>query len=315
MSIAKDRLKELEKGKCKKPSKKKKDKGLNNRSLYMITLTNFFTHVYELILTINCINKDKFIDSQFGMQKKNIKFNKKFKKLSKLHWDETSEPGSADFNGKLITIYLFHIIREADHLIQRSYSKQYHGEKRFKTCNMLLNNIIERTDLLIVGLLTRDFSYHEPLHAMTQMIILANGDGNLLKVLDDTFAFLEKECKKDNLDPGVIMNNIMKTAYILSTLDLHLKKTPKFIEGDYRGNDEVMKAQVSQLGYAIMKAQSKGRSSLFYDIMMEAKPKIYARWDDVNEYPELAIGCQALNLLMIYMDDPNVTRWIKKMIE
>lgn len=110
------------------------------------------------------------------------------------------------------------------------------------------------------------------------------------------------------------MNNIMKTAYILATMNLKLKKTPEFIDGDYSSDDVLMRKQIAQLGYAIMKAEAKGASSFFYDIMIEAKPKIYCRWADVNEYPELCVGCQALYLLMIYMDNPDVTRWVNKMI-
>ena len=320
MSLAKNRLKELDKGKVagvdkSSGKKKKKEKTLSKRAVYSITMTNFFGHLFELILMINNINESEYLDSKLGMQKRNIKLNKKFKRLSSLNWHMASEPGSVDFNGKMVTIYLFHIIYEIDRLIQRTYAKQYHDEKRFKVYNMLLNNIIERTDLIVVGLLTRDFSYSEPLHAMTQMMILASGkDGNILKVVDESFKFLDKECGNQTVDSGVIMNNIMKTAYILATMNLKLKKTPEFIDGDYSSDDVLMRKQIAQLGYAIMKAEAKGASSFFYDIMIEAKPKIYCRWADVNEYPELCVGCQALYLLMIYMDNPDVTRWVNKMI-
>ena len=189
MSNEKNRLKELDKGKVagvdkSSGKKKKKEKTLSKRAVYSITMTNFFGHLFELILMINNINESEYLDSKLGMQKRNIKLNKKFKRLSSLNWHMPSEPGSVDFNGKMVTIYLFHIIYEIDRLIQRTYAKQYHDEKRFKVYNMLLNNIIERTDLMVVGLLTRDFSYSEPLHAMTQMMILASGkDGNILKVI------------------------------------------------------------------------------------------------------------------------------------
>ena len=319
MNAVKQRIKELEHGSIagidKKKEKKKKEKTLGNKAVYSITMSNFFSHIFEMILSINNIDEDEYMDKKLGMQKRNIKFNKKFKELSSINWDDKSEFGSSQFRGKLATIYLFHLVKDIDRLIARTYTREYKGSKRFKVYNMLLNNIITRSDMLIVGLLTRDLSYAEPLQAMTQMIILANGkDGDLLKMINDSISFLEKECSNPTVDEGVILNNIMKTAYILSTMNLKLKKTPKFIEGDYRRNDNVMKNQIGQLGYAIMKAQIKGNESLFYDLMMETNPKLYTRFEDVNDYPEVCVGCQALYLLQLYVDNPDVTKWINKMI-
>lgn len=316
---AKERLKDLEKGKqigfeSSKP-KKKKEKTLSRKVTYTITMSNFFSHVFELILSINNIDETKYLSKKHGVQKRDIRLNKKFKRLSGLDWDHSSEIGSFNFNGKLATVFLFHILYEVDHVIAKTYSRQYRDAKRFKVYNMLLNKIIERCDLLVVGLLTRDFSYSEPMHAMTQMLILANGnDGNILKTMEESFKFLEKECRNPSVDEGVVLNNVMKTAYILATMNMKLKKTPKFIEGDYRNDDATIRKQVAQLGFAIMKAESKGAKSLFYDMMIEANPKIMCRFPDVNEFPELCVGYQALTLLMLYMDNPDVTRWVKKMM-
>lgn len=321
MNAVKTRLKELENGKIAgvdksdQSSKKKKGKSLGNKIIYSIAMTNFFTHIFEMILMINNIDEIEYLDSKIGMQKRNIKFNKKFKELSSLDWDSKSEIGSLQFRGKLATIYLFHLIKTVDRLITRTYVKEYKGEKRFKVYNMLLNNIIQRSDMLIVGLLTRDFSYAEPLQAMTQIIIFADGlDGNLLGMIDDSIKFLERNCSDRDIDSGIILNNLMKTAYILATMNTKLKKTPEFISGDYTNDDETMKHQIGQLGYAIMKAQTKGNNSLFYDLMIEANPKLFTRFSDVNDYPEVCVGCQALYLLMLYVDDPVVTAWINKMI-
>ena len=320
MNEVKQRIKELEHGSIagvtKKKGKKKKEKSLGNKAVYTITMSNFFSHVFEMILAINNIDESEYLDSKYGMMKRNIRLNKKFKRLSSIDWDKRSEFGSLQFRGKLATIYLFHLVKDIDHLIARTYAREYKGSKRFKVYNMLLDNIITRSDMLVVGLLTRDLSYAEPLQAMTQMIIMANGkNGDLLKMINDSISFLEKECTDPTVDEGVILNNIMKTAYILSTMNLKLKKTPKFIEGDYRSNDDVMKNQIGQLGYAIMKAQVKGNESLFYDLMMETNPKLYTRFEDVNDYPEVCVGCQALYLLMLYIDNLAVTKWINKMIK
>ena len=62
MSLAKNRLKELDKGKVagvdkSSSKKKKKEKTLSKRAVYSITMTNFFGHLFELILMINNINE------------------------------------------------------------------------------------------------------------------------------------------------------------------------------------------------------------------------------------------------------------------
>ena len=113
---AKERLKDLEKGKqigfeSSKP-KKKKEKTLTRKATYTITMSNFFSHVFELILSINNIDETKYLSKKHGVQKRDIRLNKKFKRLSGLDWEHSSEIGSFDFNGKLATVFLFHILYE-----------------------------------------------------------------------------------------------------------------------------------------------------------------------------------------------------------
>jgi hypothetical protein len=168
---------------------------------------------------------------------------------------------------------------------------------------------------LIVGILTKDFSYAEPLQAMTQILILSGGyDEEILEKLDTAIKFLEEQCTDPDLDEGIILNNIMKTAFMLATLTLKFKKTPEYIEGDYRDDDELMKKQLGQLGYAIMHSQSKGNKSFFYRIMVEANPAIETRFEDIADFPEISVACQALELLGLYMDNPVVSRYIDTMI-
>jgi hypothetical protein len=294
--------------------KKKKGKKLSQESIYTISLSNFFLHSFELILLINHIDEEEYTDKNYGMLKRNIELNKKFKKLSALDWEHSYDINDVNFRGKFATIFLFKLIRETNKLVKKSYQNSYDSKKRFKVYNHILNKIIERSDLLVTGMLTNDFSYAEPLQAMTQMMLLTGMyDDKILERLDDAIKFLEEQCENPDVEDGIIINNILKTAFMLSTLTLKLKKTPQYIEGDYRTDDETMFKQLGQLGYAIIHSQTKGNRSFFYDVMVEAKPKILTRYD-LNEFPEVAIGCQALLLLELYMDSPVITKYINKMM-
>jgi hypothetical protein len=249
------------------------------------------------------------------MMKRNIVLNKKFKKLSLLDWENPYPVDNAIFRGRFATIYLFQLVQEINKWIKKSYLHSYGDKGKYKVYNHLLNSIMTRSDLLVVGLLSRDFSYAEPFQAMTQMLILSGGyDEEILAKLSEATAFLEEQCGSPEVEEGILLNNIMKTAFMLSTLTLKLKKTPEYIEGDYRDDDELMRKQLGQLGYAIMNSQAKGYKSFFYNIMVEANPEVITRFEDAEEYPELLVGCQALMLLDLYMDDPDVSKYIDTMI-
>jgi hypothetical protein len=320
-SESKKRLKELEKSEKKAgdiyavTEKKSKGKRIKGEALYTISLSNFFSHVFEMILLINNIDEEEYIDSDYGMMKRNIVLNKKFKKLSDLDWENAYPMENPEFRGKFATVYLFHLVREVNRWIKKTQLYCYKDKKKYKVYNHLLDNIITRSDLLIVGVLTKDFSYAEPLQAMTQILILSGGyDEEILEKLDTAIKFLEEQCTDPDLDEGIILNNIMKTAFMLATLTLKFKKTPEYIEGDYRDDDELMKKQLGQLGYAIMHSQSKGNKSFFYRIMVEANPAIETRFEDIADFPEISVACQALELLGLYMDNPVVSRYIDTMI-
>lgn len=321
MANANQRLKELKKGEKKngniyaEDTKKSKGKQIKGEALYTISLSNFFSHVFEMLLLVNNIDETEYIDKDYGMLKRNITLNKKFRKLSDLDWDNAYPIENPEFRGKFVTVYLFHLIKSVNKWIKKSYVHSYGDKKKYKIYNHLLDNIIVRSDLLVVGCLTKDFSYAEPLQAMTQMLILSGGyDEEILSRMDDAIKFLEEQCTDPDLDEGILLNNIMKTAFMLSTLTLKFKKTPEYIEGDYRDDDELMKKQLGQLGYAIMHSQSKGNKSFFYDIIVEAGLDITTRFDDVAIYPELGVACQALELLNLYMDNPVISRYIDTMI-
>lgn len=319
----KKRFKELQKGEKRdgdiysvaKEKKSKAKKKLKGEAMYTISLTNFFSHVFEMILLMNQIDESEYIDSDYGMMKRNIVLNKKFKKLSLLDWENPYPVDNAIFRGRFATIYLFQLVQEINKWIKKSYLHSYGDKGKYKVYNHLLNSIMTRSDLLVVGLLSRDFSYAEPFQAMTQMLILSGGyDEEILAKLSEATAFLEEQCGSPEVEEGILLNNIMKTAFMLSTLTLKLKKTPEYIEGDYRDDDELMRKQLGQLGYAIMNSQAKGYKSFFYNIMVEANPEVITRFEDAEEYPELLVGCQALMLLDLYMDDPDVSKYIDTMI-
>ena len=76
-----------------------------------------------------------------------------------------------------------------------------------------------------------------------------------------------------------------------------------------------METQIGKLGFAIMDSEKKGFVSPYYRLFMKSKPEIYARFDNMEEKPEVCIGCQALAFLDFVMDDKGVHEYIEKMLE
>jgi hypothetical protein len=317
----KKRLKQLEKGDrhsgdIYEPPKKKKDKKLKSKPAYELALNYTLVHLYELVLSINGIKAEEYFGPDGISIRNNIKLNKKFKKLSSLDWNKQADFNSLDFRGRFCTIFLMRMIRTCHSNIKGMYKTLYPDTKKHKMYMNLLNQMLLRIDMLVVSMLSRDVAYGEPLEAMYQILsVTGDMDSELARKVQETKEFLIENCSKRKIDDGIIINNILKLAYMLSTNSTKLKKTPEFIEGDYRDDDDLMMRQEAQLGYAILRAQNKGKESLLYDVLIEAKPSIMVRYtEEVNEYPEIVIGCQALFFTGLFVDDPYVTMYIKKMM-
>ena len=300
-----------------KKKKKKKEKGLSQKSWYSITLSNFQFHCYELMSMINGIDPDTYIyaDRQVTMLNDNVKVNKLFKRMSLIDWKTPAPISSQTFRGRFATLLILKIAHNSHHIIKHLYENGGFKKKRYKTYNELLSELITTVDCFVTTFLSANLEYTNSLRDILELLVVSEGEEyEILEKLEEMRGFLKENCRTHGVDDGVLCNNIMKMAYVLATNNVNVKKTPKYVEEIDYEDINMMASQIGRLGYAILHRKSKGADSMIYDVFTKSLPEIWSKIDGIDEYPEIIIGTQALELLKLFIDDIEVSRYIDKMI-
>lgn len=312
------RLKALKKSEKKNGSVfYEEDEKISNRGLYDITLSNFQFHMYEMICLINGIDPALYLYSSRRTStalNAELKLDKTFKKLSCLNWETSEEIHTRTFRGRFVTTILFKIVRNSHRIVKSIFHEMEEPSRRYKAYNVILNEWISRVDTFVAAFLTRDISYVEPLEDVIEMMLLADSkDAEMLQKLREIRNMTEKNLKGDYDDP-IVMNNLFKMAFVISTGSMNVKRTPGYVEGISHTSYDSMLEQVATVGYAILLKREKG-IPIFYDAFIKANPLILTKFDEVKDCPELVVGIRALMLLDIYLDSKKYTKWLDEVIQ
>lgn len=324
----KTRLKELRKTKKKKSGfyqetvefVEKKVKKLKYKYRYKIAMGNFKFVVMDMILDINNIDKDDYLFSDGFTLNCEFKFDDKFKKMSSLDFDtkEKSDINDMKFRGRYITKLLFYVLKHVDDMIDVVYDecKNYYDSKGKIKYN-ILNEFVLRLNSFIVTYLSEDASYREHLEDLMEFFLIYKKRYQSVEVMEtfrEQSEFVREACHTMSYDQDIMINNIMKLAYMMCTGDVKLRKCPKLIEG--MRNDDFMdlKEQIGCLGYAIMERTEKESTDLLYQLFSKSYPLYYSKFPDVNELIELNIGTKSLTYLKMILDDFYVNKFIDTLI-
>ena len=120
--------------------------------------------------------------------------------------------------------------------------------------------------------------------------------------------------KKPFLDDDICINNLLQIAYILATDDYEGNNgVPKFkkIEGATRYHD--LSLLIENMGKRIIMNENK--YSVMFKAFVNARPKIYCEFKDVNDNACLRMGVIALEYTKFVMNDKNSDKFIREMLK
>lgn len=294
-----------------KPSKKKKEKPnkLSPEGRYNVTLMHFQLHLYEIICEINDIPLDYYIlvdDARGTVQLTNDPFlNDTFKSLSALRWDEHHGIDTLYFRGRFCTCLLFKMVRMSHRIVKAVCSdltEDVSEKRKYKTRHDALQMWIQIVDSFVVNYLAAKQEYVGSLRKIYELLsYIGKGSKQMATSLDS----IEKMLLAGRDTPGTETNDVIKTAFVLSTnatMDKKcLKYCPPFNCGLEYSDTRAVLDQVGGLGYAIFRSEKKFGVSLMYKAFQEANPKIISRfWMMYEDAPEVMVGLHALELSKVF---------------
>lgn len=301
-----------------KKGKKKKKYSIKKKAIYQIRITQFKIFLFELICMINGFDKDDYLyHDGFTMDVK-FKFNKLFKELSLLGFEEEekNDINSLKFRGRFATRILIYFFKNIDKVIDDITSDC--GYYSWGDKISLFNKLMQRINKFVITYLSKDYNYKEHLDKLLEIMYIDDRRDveatKVCKTYEVQSEFVKRACKTKEYDEDVMINNITKLAYVMATNKMNIKKCAEYEEGITTRDKEAMKNQIGQLGYAILKRRVKEPTTSAYKAFGKANPLFYSRFNSVNEEVELNIGTKALVFLKVLMDDPYVDKFIDKMI-
>lgn len=304
------------KKKSKKKKKKKKGKALlSEKDLYDINLVNFQISLYKMLLTMNNMGEYPYLLKDAGslILTKDVEINREFKKASSLNWSKPEDIDSLVFRGRFATLLTYEMIQHSHEIVKRIFKDVEEGEKKYHSYNVILEEFMTRVGYFITTFLTSDYEYADHLIQLYEVLLfVTQRDEEIINKIKETKKFLIENCYDPSFDSGILCNNIMKLAYVLSTENLNVKRTPEYVENINYHDPLITQQQIGKLGVAIMKRRKKEDVSLLYDCFQEADPKIISKFPFVDECPELIIGHRALELLKLFIGNKNVSNYINK---
>lgn len=311
---AKHRLKELKK------TPDKNNRSYTMKQLFNISMNNYRFVLMDMLFDINGIDKDEYLFSDGFSLEYDFSFDDKFKEMSKLGFNkkEKNDINGIKFRGRFVTKLLFFFMKHIDDIIDTiSEESNSSGESKWKIRYNILNEIIIRLNSFVVSYLRKDIYYEEHLEKILEIFMIYRKKEKSVDVFE-TFKeqkeFVKHACKTMEYDEDIMINNICKLAYVMSTENMKLKECPKLEEGMTRNDYYSVKEQIADLGYAILKRRCKEKEHPIYKMFTKANPRYYSKYPEVNDEYEINIGIKALMYLKFLIDDKNVDRFIDKLV-
>ena len=305
-----------------KPMKEKTKKKLKSvkkkRAKYQITLTQFKIFLFELICAINGFDKDDYLYHDGLTMKPKFKFDKLFKELSLLKYDkeEKDDVNSLQFRGRFATKILIYFFKNIDDIIDVIAKDSNKDTYQFRYG--FLNDMIKKINKFVITYLSKEYNYREHLQRLIEYMYITERRNkeaiDVTKTFEVQSQFVKRACKTKEYDEDLMVNNIIKLAYVMATNKMNVKKCPEYEEGITAKDYMRIKDQIQGLGHAILKRREKEKTPALYKCFTKAMPLYYSKYPDINEDLEVNVGTKALVYLKVLIDDPYVDRYIDKMI-
>ena len=300
-----------------------KGKGYKNKKgkwekRYYIVMNNFKLFLMDLICLINGIDKDDILFKN-GFSMKNIKFrfNKDFKNLSFLHFNEAANNvNGARYRGRYLTFIYFYFFKNADDIVDELCKRL--DIDTFEGKYQVLEKLITKLNTFTVNFTAKNADYSKSAKELMEIFMVSEKSDTTDKVMtifEQQGEIIKDACANKNLyDDDVIINNIIKLSYVTATGSPNVSGCPKFKEGVTYKNAKILKKQIRKLGKEIVKERRKRKRPGMYKAFTKAMPLYYSRFSDINEDYYLNVGTKALSYLKFLLNDKKCNKYIDSII-
>lgn len=300
--------------KCTKARKKKKSKW---ERIYLLTLSNFKFFLMDTICMLNGIERDDYFFEDGFPRFKKFKFNKDFKDTSFLHFDEKANSiYGARYRARYLTMLYFYFFKNIEKIVNKLSKKI--GDESYKTKINILKDVIVKLNTFTVNFSSNNGDYSNSLKELMNILMITDGNKKnkkVMKIVTQQGEIVKDACKNKHLyDEDVMINNIIKLAYVTATTSTDIHKCPKFKEGVTKSDRDNVKKQVRKLGKAICYELNKRKTPEFYKVYTNSRPIYYSNFKDINEDDYLNIGTKALTYLKFILNDKKCNRFINSII-
>lgn len=109
----------------------------------------------------------------------------------------------------------------------------------------------------------------------------------------------------------MVINNLLKLAYVCITENPDVSKTPKIPVGVSFEDEYVIRDLVRSLGKVISKQEEK---SFIYKVFIRSIPNLHFKWKTINDDENLNLGCKALIYYDFITHNKSIHKIVKRMI-
>lgn len=300
---------------------------INPKVGYKITISNCELYLIDLLCAINNINPSEyiFITDNGAICTDRFKLDKKFKNLSSLSMNDDfpDKTFTLDFHGRFISHIIYYYLMEIREMVKDIHDmSEEDNASKFDTYIIILNEIVKRLNMLVITYLNNDYSYTHHMKSLIELRLVRDCNPKkekFIRFYDKEIGYI-KECCKTNLlgklneDDDIIINDITKLAYMLTTENTKFKHCGTVSEGTSLENKRLLKEILGRLGYAILVNREKCGMNPMFKAFIKSKPEINTNMRDVNQHIELSVALEALEYEKLLIDDANVSRVIDHII-
>lgn len=305
--------------------KKRKAKKSKWERHYRVMSANFRFYCMDLICAINDIDKDEFFFED-GLPSGNteFKFNKRFKDFSVLDFKGSNQDlDSLKFRARFLTHLLFYMMRNMDGITKvfTKLTRKKAGDDPYMVRSDYFEDCLKRLNKFIVAFTAKDVNYQDEFKQLLPLILYGEESAKaheIVKIYEmmSTYITEASSGKTEEYDEDVLIDNTIKTAYMLAVEDSNVKDCPKMKEGLTVRDRKGVKKQIRKLGKAIIKKRKENgmKKPTLYKFFGKSNPRYLTKHLDVNDDLCLNVGIKALMNLRFMLGSRASTKFINDLV-
>ena len=227
---------------------------------------------------------------------------------------ETVPTNSMEFRRRFTLKLIGWFEENIENIVNKIFENSRMSICKYENCTIILNEISTTISKFIQACLSASINknshdYTEVLFDLFKFILIANGDDagvELVETFHEKRAFIPMAIKSKDYDDIIILNDIIKMAFALTTLSPEVDCTPSYNELESIEETDYPEL-VRVLGECVQYAKTYNP---FYVRFMLSNPELRTKNKNVDK--NYVIGLQALEFMKFVMNDKVISKFINK---